>query len=119
MPWRTHAHKQCHKELDKLPDEDRSRILEAIDRLTDALDDVGSVDPRKVMGSRRLDAAPDLQPLSGTGVPGSYRLRAGDLRVTLALLPDEEMVVVTAVARRDDATYDRLVERHRTRFHDW
>ena len=82
------------------------------------LDRVGSVDPRKAFSSDALAPVPDLQPLRATGIPGSYRLRVGRHRVTLAILPDERLVLLTVLARRDESTYDKLPELHRKRFAD-
>lgn len=118
MAWSILAHHGFRRELKKLESPDAERAKEALARLVEQLDRVASVDPRKVAASGALAPVPDLQPLQATGIPGSYRLRAGTLRISLALLPDERVVLVTAVARRGESTYDNLPEIHRRRFHD-
>lgn len=118
MAWEVHAHKRFRKDLDKLPGEAGDRILNALRDLADHLGAVDSLDPRQVAAAGSLEPVPDIRPLKRTGVPGSYRLRVGPWRVALALLPDEEIVLVTVVDRRDSATYDKMPDLHARRFRD-
>lgn len=118
MVWELRAHKRFRRDLDKLQGSERDRILKGLRDLAALLDDLDSLDPRRVAASGALDPVPDLRPLKGTGVPGSYRLRVGPWRVAVALLPDEEIVLVTVLDRRDSATYDRMPDLHAQRFRD-
>jgi mRNA-degrading endonuclease RelE of RelBE toxin-antitoxin system len=118
VAWAVVAHHGFQRELKKLEAEDSLRVKEALAAIVAQLDRLGSLDPRKVAGSGGLAPVPDLQPLQATGIPGSYRLRAGRFRVSLALLPDERLMLVTAIARRGESTYDSLPEVHRRRFYD-
>lgn len=118
MAWAVRGHDAFHKELNKLPGEDEQRVREALRNLRDHLERVGSVNPGHVLRSQPLSRVPDLRPLHAADTPGSYRLRTGNHRVALTILPDEQMVAVTGVAQRDQRTYDKLVERHDTRMRD-
>lgn len=118
MVWELRAHRRFRKDLDKLQTEDRERVLDGLRGLAAVLDEVDSLDPRRVAASGSLEPVPDLRPLKGTGIPGSYRLRVGPWRVAVALLPDEEIVLVTVLDRRDSSTYDTLADLHARRFQD-
>jgi mRNA-degrading endonuclease RelE of RelBE toxin-antitoxin system len=118
MRWALAQHNGFKRELSKLERRDVEAIRGALDRLRDQLDRVGSIDPRKVFSSDALTRIPDLQPLHASGIPGSYRLRVGRHRVALALLPAEQLVLLTVVTRRGEATYATLPALHRKRVID-
>ncbi|MBI4392990.1 MAG: hypothetical protein HY556_04215 [Euryarchaeota archaeon] len=118
MSWRISAHVGFQREFSNLVVDDADRVRDALARITAQLDRIASVDPRRVFASGTLTPVPDLVPLAGTGIPGSYRLRVGKYRLSLALLPSEKLVLVTAIARRTDATYPKLPDLHRRRFND-
>jgi mRNA-degrading endonuclease RelE of RelBE toxin-antitoxin system len=118
MGWELAQHNGFERELSKVDVRDADKIRAALHRLKDQLDRLGTLDPRKVFSSAGVDPGVDLQPLHSTGIPGSYRLRVGRHRVALAILPDEQLVLLTAVARRDDSTYAKLPQLHRKRFAD-
>lgn len=118
MGWELAQHNGFKRELSKLDGRDADTIRVALRRLKAQLDRVNTLDPRKVFSSGSIAAGVDLQPLHSTGIPGSYRLRVGRYRITLAILPDERLVLLTAVEKRDDSTYDKLPALHRKRFGD-
>lgn len=118
MGWELAQHNGFKRELSKVEAKDADAIRAALHRLRAQLDELGTVDPRKVFSSGTIAASVDLQPLHSTGIPGSYRLRVGRYRVALAILPDEHLVLLTIVAKRDDSTYDKLPALHRKRFAD-
>lgn len=112
MSWEIHAHEKVVGELNALSGEDRARADAALGDLlgyVDATD--GAVRPAAPDLGPDVPR-PDLKPLSGASVRGSYRLRVGDLRLALAILPDESMVLLTALRRRSETTYPELVRVH-------
>ena len=112
MGWAIAQHRGFAREFGKLEAADADVIRAALSRVRDQLERVGSLDPRKIFSSGMLDRVSDLQPLRCTG------LRVGRHRVALAILPDERLVLLTVVARRDESTYDKLPDLHRKRFAD-
>ncbi len=118
MGWALAQHRGFARELAKLDRADADVVRATLERLRTQLDRVSSLDPRKAFSSETLSPIPDLQPLRATGIPGSYRLRVGRHRVALAILPDERLVLLSVLARRDESTYDKLPELHRKRIAD-
>lgn len=118
MGWALAQHNGFKRELSKLDARDADKVRAALHRLKDQFDRLGTLDPRKVFSSGSIAAGVDLQPLHSSGIPGSYRLRVGRHRAALAILPDERLVLLTVVAKRDDSTYDKLPQLHRKRFAD-
>src|SRR5436309_1937126 len=110
MGWALAQHRGFAREFAKLARAQADAVRGALDNVRGQLDRVGSLDPRKVYSSNALTPTPDLQPLRGTGIPGSYRLRVGRYRIALAILPDERLVLLTVLTRRDESTYDKLPE---------
>ena len=86
-------------------------------RLREALDRRAPLAPERVFRSVALPVA-DLVPFAEARTPGSYRLRTGDHRVALTLLPDEKVVLVTSLERKSDSTYAGLAARHDGRYRD-
>lgn len=118
MKWQAQAHTGFQRELKQLGLEDDKRIKEGVRRLLLAVASKGDPDSRETFLSGPIVPGVDLQPLRGSRVPGSYRLRVGRFRIALVILPDEKLVILTVVVRRDDTSYRNLPRLHRKRFHD-
>lgn len=118
MPWEIHAHEAFREELADLESRERRRVRDGVLELGPYLEATGG---RVGPAAPPLDPSvprPDLEPLQGASIRESYRLRVGSFRVTLALLPAEEMVLVTALRRRSDTAYRVLVKEHERRVRD-
>ena len=89
MSYRVEITRRARRGLERLPERQAVRVLEALRLLED------EPFPR---GSVKL-----------TGVnPPLWRLRVGEYRVVYSVSSEQEMVVVEAIARRDAQTYERL-----------
>ncbi len=76
----------AQRELDKIPAEAFSRIVDALQKLAD-----------------------DSRPLGVRKLRGSiYRIREGDWRIIYAVFDKEGLVLVGKIARRSKDTYDRV-----------
>lgn len=83
MNWTLVVANPARKELGKIPDWDRRRILRALDAL--------QADP--FSGDiKRLEAP-------------AWRRRSGSYRIFYDLMVDEHLIVVTAIKRRTTTTY--------------
>lgn len=83
MSWTLIVANPARKDLTKLPDRDRQRILLALDALQN---DPFSGD------IKRLEAP-------------AWRRRSGSYRIFYDLMLDEHLIVVTAIKRRTTTTY--------------
>jgi mRNA interferase RelE/StbE len=86
--YRLELTSRARRELDKLGSTEFDRISGAIQRLRD--------DPRPA-GVRKLRG-----PI--------YRLRSGERRIIYAVFDKDQLVIVGKVARRVEATYDKVDE---------
>jgi len=83
MNWTLVVANPARKDLGKIPDRDRQRILRALDAL--------QADP--FSGDiKRLEAP-------------AWRRRSGSYRIFYDLMLDEHLIVVTAIKRRSTTTY--------------
>ena len=84
MPnWTLVVASPARRDLGKLPDRDRKRILQALDAL--------QADP----------FSGDIKRLQ----PPAWRRRSGSYRIFFDLLLEEHLIVVTAIRRRTTTTY--------------
>ena len=81
--------RRARKALARLPTQDHTRIVAAIDALAE--------DPWPP-GCEPVRAAPR----------GTYRVRVGDWRVIYVVLDDEQVIIVARVTRRSERTYRGL-----------
>lgn len=118
MVWEAVAHKGFLRDLRRIGLEGDPRIKTGINRLLGLLENKGRPDPHDTFKMGTIVPGVDLEPLRASGIPGSYRLRIGQFRIALAILPDESLVLLTVVTRRDGTSYRNLPKLHRKRFHD-
>jgi mRNA-degrading endonuclease RelE of RelBE toxin-antitoxin system len=83
MNWTLVVTNPARKDLEKLPDRDRKRILRALDA---------------------LQADPFSGDIKRLETP-AWRRRSGSYRIFYDLLLDEHCIVVTAIKRRTSTTY--------------
>ncbi len=86
--YRVELKPRAQRELDRLPEADKGRILAALARLADQ--------PRPRQSVK----------LSGV----TYRLRVGAFRIIYAIFDRDQLVLIGKVARREKDTYERLDE---------
>ena len=89
MAYRIEIERRAGKELTRLAQQDQTRILAAIEALTENL---------RPTGCRPVQAAPK----------GTYRIRVGEYRVIYVVLDQGQVVVIARVARRGESTYRGL-----------
>jgi mRNA interferase RelE/StbE len=87
--YRVDIERRALKDTKRFPRQDKQRIVEAIDSLSE--------DPRP-HGCRPVRAAPH----------GTYRIRVGNYRVIYIVDDNEQTVTVARIARRDEDTYKDL-----------
>jgi mRNA-degrading endonuclease RelE of RelBE toxin-antitoxin system len=85
MPWTLHVARSAEKELEGVPERDRTRILKALKNMSE--------DP----------FAGDVARLHG--LPTAWRRRAGNWRILYDLYPDRGLIVVASIRRRTSTTY--------------
>jgi len=85
MPWTLHVARSAEKELEGVPERDRTRILKALKDM--------SQDP----------FAGDVARLYG--LPTAWRRRVGNWRILYDLCPDRALIVVASIRRRTSTTY--------------
>ncbi len=88
MPYRVEVTPAAGRDLRRLPEAGRSRVLEAVGRLAN--------DPRP----------PTWRKLAGW--ERRYRIRSGDFRVIYDIFDSDPTVVIARVIRRSETTYRRL-----------
>ena len=86
MTYRIEIERRARKTLGRLPQQDRNRVVAAIDALAE--------DPRPA-GCVPVRAAPR----------GTYRMRVGGFRIVYLVLDDEQMIILARVVRRSETTY--------------
>lgn len=85
MPWTLRVARSAEKELEGIPERDRTRILKVLTVMRD--------DP----------FAGDVARLHG--FPTAWRRRVGNWRILYDLYPDRSLVVVASIRRRTSTTY--------------
>ena len=85
MPWTLHVARSAEKELEGIPERDRTRILKALKDMSE--------DP----------FAGDVARLRG--LPTAWRRRVGNWRILYDLYPDRGLIVVASIRRRSSTTY--------------
>ena len=85
MPWTLHVARSAEKELEGIPERDRTRILKAL----------------KDMSENPF--AGDVARLHG--LPTAWRRRVGNWRILYDLHPDRGLIVVASIRRRTSTTY--------------
>ena len=83
MVWTVNLRKQPLKELAKMPDEDRERILKAITKLSQNPFDISKLDIKKLKGETE-----------------KWRLRSGEYRVIYEILRAEILIDVIKIGPR-------------------
>ena len=86
--YRVELKPRARREVDRLPEANKGRILAALARLADQ--------PRPRQSLK----------LSGA----TYRLRVGAFRIIYAIFDRDDLVLIGKIARREKDTYDRLEE---------
>ena len=85
MPWDLHVVRSTGKQLERVPERDRARLLAALQSMRE--------DP----------FTGDVARLHGQ--PTAWRRRIGDWRILYDLYPERQLIVVAAVRRRTSTTY--------------
>ena len=85
MPWTLHVARSAEKELEGIPERDRTRILKALKAMC-------------------------ADPFAGNvarlhGLPTSWRRRVGNWRILYDLYTDRGLIVVASIRRRTSTTY--------------
>ena len=86
MAYRIEVERRARKTLSRLPQQDRVRVVAAIDALAE--------DPRPA-GCVPVRTAPR----------GTYRIHVGGFRVVYVVLDDEQVIILARVVRRSETTY--------------
>ncbi len=86
MAYKVGLARQAYKQLGRLPNDERRRVLEAIRALADEPRPAGCTPVR-------------------TAAKGTFRLRVGDYRVIYTVVDQMQTVTVARVARRNERTY--------------
>ncbi|MFQ5612391.1 MAG: type II toxin-antitoxin system RelE/ParE family toxin [Anaerolineae bacterium] len=89
LSYKIEVERRAQRELTRLPKQDQSRVVTAIEALTE--------NPRPP-GCLPVRVAPK----------GTYRIRVGDYRVIYVVLDTDRVIVIARIARRSERTYRNL-----------
>lgn len=85
MPWDLHVARPAEKELSRIPQRDRERIIAALETM------------------RENPFQGDIA--RSKNQPTAWRRRLGDWRIFFDLWPDRQLIEVVAIRRRTSTTY--------------